>query len=721
MTEKITDTAEINEILFDRVPKPLKFENELWEAADNLRANARLKSSEYAAPLLGLFFLRYASNRFEALRAEAEQKYEAAKGSRLSKPIEDIYRGLCGFYLPEAARYETLLQLTDADNIQQAVIDAMTAFEDENPGAGVKLPKNDYFKIPNQTLREIVNIISGLTVAEGDVFGKIYEYFLGKFALSEGQKGGEFYTPTSVVKLIVEVIEPFKSDARVFDPACGTGGMFVQSAKFVERHIGMQRLSIYGQEKVNETANLCKLNLFVNGLKGDIHEVDSSLSAAAYTDEYADRFGKFDYVMANPPFNVDTVGIEDIGKNPLFTTYGTPVSSAKSGKKSDKFSNANYLWVSLFATTLNERGRAGFVMANSASDARGGELEVRQKVIESGIVDVMISVGPNFFYTVTLPVTLWFFDKAKTNPEHPRHEQTLFIDARKIFSSVHGSRTQREFSQAQLLNFAAIVWLYRGENEKFDDLRRLYLKAFELWRDSEITNEDTGQVYRGINAHRRDLADAFNELGNNLEKWRKALPVQPALVEEILPENVETDDFSFDDAAASLKAIRADALDDKIIINDFYKIADEAVTHAYKILRPEKDKTFNRADIRPALKHLAEMRDDALFVLERIAYFEDQIRWLDENFPEAVWRDVEGLCKIANRAEIEEQNFSLNPGRYVGVAIDDDKMTEAEFHRFLKENVAELGKLHNEADDLQRLIAEDLTALYTEYVNKQSV
>lgn len=736
---KLITSADLGEILFDRVPKPLKFENELWEAADNLRASARLKSSEYAAPLLGLFFLRYSSNRFEALKNQAEEKFEAQQGSRLSKPIADIYRGLCGFYLPEPARYETLLNLTDADNIQQAVIAAMTAFEEENKDAGVKLPKNDYLKIPHKTLREIINIISGLKVAEGDVFGRIYEYFLGKFALSEGQKGGEFYTPTSVVKLIVEVIEPFKSDARVFDPACGTGGMFVQSAKFVERHTGMQRLSIYGQEKVNETANLGRLNLFVNGLKGDIHEVDSSLSTAAYVDDRADTFGKFDFVMANPPFNVDSVKIEDIGKNPLFTTYGTPVSQAKSGKQSDTFSNANYLWVSLFATALNKQGRAGFVMANSASDARGGELEVRSKLVDAGIVDVMITIGPNFFYTVTLPVTLWFFDKAKTNSEHPRRDQTLFIDARKIFSSVHGSRTQREFSQSQLLNLASIVWLYRGENDKYRDLRELYERARVQWQDAETTNEDTEKIYKGIKAHRVKLAAAFRDLAVILEKWHQALPVIDKKQDKLFADN-ETDEtllkseivgvlpeiavagnsFSFRDAAdwqqvlTSLKVVGVNDLIDKAAINSYQKQAEEAVLFAYKVLRPEKDKTFNRADIRPALKRLSDEREDTLFVLERITYFAAQAEWLDTNFPEGVWRDVEGLCKIATRAEIEEQNFSLNPGRYVGVAMEDDGLTEAEFREFMLNNAEILQSLHTEADELQRLIAEDLTDLFTE-------
>ena len=495
--------AELQDILFDRIPKQRKFEDRLWSAADNLRANARLKSSEYAAPLLGLFFLRYASIRFNAVTPQAAREFEAGRNRRNSETIEEVYKRLCGFYLPEESRYETLLKLTDADNAQQSVIDAMSAFEaanrdENNPSANITLPQNDYRKIPDKTLRDILNIISEVTVSEGDVFGKIYEYFLGKFALSEGQKGGEFYTPTSVVKLIVEVIEPFKADARVFDPACGTGGMFVQSAKFVERHVGMQRLSIYGQEKVNETANLGKLNLFVNGLKGDIRNINNSLEAAAYTDEYADTFGKFDFVMANPPFNVDGVKLEAVGSHPLFSTYGLPISNAKSGKKSDTFSNANYLWISLFANALDADGRAGFVMANSASDARGGEAEMRQRMINAGLVDVMITLASNFFYTVTLPVTLWFFDRAKTDPAHPRHEQTLFIDARKIYNQV--TRANREFTQAQLLNIVSIVWLYRGETDKFHALRRLYSEARDTWRDREVTNPDTGKTYRGLAA-----------------------------------------------------------------------------------------------------------------------------------------------------------------------------------------------------------------------------
>jgi type I restriction enzyme M protein len=704
---------ELREILFDRIPKPRKFEDQLWTAADNLRAHARLKSSEYAAPLLGLFFLRYASNRFNALTVQAEQEFEANKDSRNSETIEEVYKRLCGFYLPQAARYETLLNLTDADNIQQTVIDAMDAFEKENPLAGVTLPKNDYIKIPHKTLRDIINILSEIKVAEGDVFGKIYEYFLGKFALSEGQKGGEFYTPTSVVKLIVEVIEPFKHDAKVFDPACGTGGMFVQSAKFVQRHTGMQRLSIYGQEKVNETANLGKLNLFVNGLKGDIRNLNSSLQATAYTDEYADTFGKFDFVMANPPFNVDSVKIEDIAGHPLFSKYGLPLSTAKSGKKSDTFSNANYLWISLFATALNEQGRAGFVMANSASDARGGEFEVRRNLIDAGLVDVMITLASNFFYTVTLPVTLWFFDQAKTDSKHPRHDQTLFIDARRIYNQV--TRASREFTQAQLYNLASIVWLYRGETEKFHALRELYQVARDIWHDGEVTNEDTDKTYKGIAAHREQLAAAFRTLAEKIITWHKGIAPQLSMSElsgEAKDAPVGNDEW--ENNLAWLQAVAAEQLSDKAAINDLFKRAEEAVTFADKVLRPPKDKTFAKADIRGALKRLAEARDDVLFILERLAYFEAQTAWLDTNFPEGVWRDVEGLCKIASRAEIAEQQFSLNPGRYVGVGVEDDGMSAEEFRDFMQTNAAALAQLHIEADELQRLIAEDVKALFAE-------
>ncbi len=703
------------DLLFDRILRTRQFEDRLWTAADNLRANAKLKASEYAAPLLGLFFLRYASNRFNAVTPQAAQEFAAGQNKRNSETIEEVYKRLCGFYLPKPARYETLLHLKGDDNVQQAVIDAMEAFEAENQSAGVTLPKNDYRKIPDAILRDVLNTISEVKVSEGDVFGKIYEYFLGKFALSEGQKGGEFYTPTSVVKLIVEVIEPFKTDARVFDPACGTGGMFVQSAKFVERHTGLQRLSIYGQEKVTETANLGKLNLFVNGLKGDIRNVNSSLDAGEYQDEHADTAGKFDFVMANPPFNVDGVKLESVGTHPLFATYGLPVSTAKSGKKSETFSNANYLWISLFATALNPQGRAGFVMANSASDARGGEAEVRQRMVEAGLVDVMITLASNFFYTVTLPVTLWFFDRAKTDPQHPRHDQTLFIDARKIFHQV--SRAQREFTQSQLLNLAAIVWLYRGEHEKFHALRQSYEQASATWQTGEVTNEDTGKTYLGLEAQRKALIEALQSLAQATREWFAAL-TPPSLLPDTAPAYDEAQLATWRAQLATLATLDAARLADKAAINEHYKTAEAVVTFAEKTLRPDKDKSFTKANLKGWLKRASEAQADLLFVLERSAYFDAQLAWLDMNFPDGEWRNVEGLCKIASRAEIAEQQYSLNPGRYVGVSVEDDGMTADEFREFMQTSAATLTTLHDEADELQRLIADDVQTLFADDVGR---
>jgi type I restriction enzyme M protein len=703
-------SPDFQELLFDRIPQKQVFEENLWAAADQLRAKARLKSSEYAAPLLGLFFLRYASNRFDALAPVATAEFDAGQGRRNAESLEDIYLRLCGFYLPEAARFQTLIGLSGKDNAQQSVVDAMAAFEEANPKAfgdtGIELPKNDYYKIPDPTLRGIITQISTLKVAEGDAFGKIYEYFLGKFALSEGQKGGEFYTPTSVVKLIVEVLEPH--DGRIFDPACGTGGMFVQSAKFIQKHADVPHISIYGQEKVKETTNLSKLNLFVNGLKGDIRNIDSSLASAAYTEGYADTPGKFDFVMANPPFNVDGVQVDEVKDSELFTRYGLPVSAAKSGKKADALSNANYLWVSLFATALKPDGRAGFVMANSASDARGGELDVRKNLVDSGIVDVMVTISSNFFYTVTLPVTLWFFDKAKTDPTHPRHDQTLFIDARKIFYQT--SRSTRAFTQAQLMNITAIVWLYRGETDKFTDLRSQYEQALQQWQDGPVKTLDSesDKLYSGLITHRERTAVAFQRLGNGLQIWFNT-------VEMMLSDDARSalaNNTTWAETIDALINVTADDLTDKAASQAWYKRADETVTYADKTLRPEKDKTFTKADIRGLLRTLASERDDLQFVLERITYFTQQIHWLDDHFPEGQFRDVEGLCKVASREAIAEQAYSLNPGRYVGVSLEDDGRTVEEFQEFIKAQTDTLATLHLEADTIQQQIADDVKLLF---------
>lgn len=414
-------------------------ENRLWAAADQLWANTGLKPSEFSNPVLGLIFLRYAEQRFH----EAEARLIA--GGLAREDIEKFdYQAEGALYLPENARFSYLLDLAEGRDYGRAINEAMAAVEAENEELKGVLPRS-YGKVENKVLVELLRLLGGLGEIEGDAFGKIYEYFLGKFALAEGQKGGVFYTPTSIVKLIVEIIEPFHG--QIFDPACGSGGMFVQSALFVGRHQkrAADELTVFGTEKAGDTVKLAKMNLAVHGLSGDIRE-----SNTYYEDPHqaaVGKTGRFDFVMANPPFNVSGVDKERIKDDPRFP-FGIPSTD-----------NANYLWIQLFYSALNDKGRAGFVMANSAGDARGTELEIRKKLLQSEGVDVIVSIGPNFFYTVTLPCTLWFFDKWKANGT--RGDKVLFIDARGVYRQV--SRAIRDFLPEQVEYLANIVRLYRGE------------------------------------------------------------------------------------------------------------------------------------------------------------------------------------------------------------------------------------------------------------------
>jgi type I restriction enzyme M protein len=713
----------LNTLLFDRVPRPQVFEDNLWASADRLRAKSNLKASEYAAPLLGLFFLRYATNRFEKMRAEAETENASLQTGRNVEEPSQTYTRVIGFVVPEAAHYDkTLLLLSGNDNAPEAVIKAMEAFEEAN-NAGVpeksriELPKADYRKIPDDVLRDIIAKVAEIQVAEGDVFGKIYEYFLGKFALSEGQKGGEFYTPTSVVRLIVEIMEPHTG--RILDPACGTGGMFVQSAKFVRSHETAGRLSVYGQEQKRETTMLARLNLFVNGLKSDVRNINSSLAAAAYLDpEYADTAGKFDFVMANPPFNVDGVTAADINQHPLFTTYGPALAAKGKGKTAETYGNANYLWVSLFATALNPTGRAGFVMANSASDARGAEAEARAKLVNDGMVDVMVTIASNFFYTVTLPVTLWFLDRAKTAAAHPRHDQVLFIDARRVYNQI--SRKLREFTYAQQQNLTAIVWLYRGETENFWRLRQSYVETLATWRDMAVSDPDfePERCYQGLAHHRAAYSAALVALAERIVDWRTG-------VELLLSDEARealTAHPSWNDDLVELTGLTADTLPaDKTGLLALSQRAEALVNFADKTLRPAKDKTWSAADLKGRLKQASDERDLLLFVLERIGYFETQLAWLDEHFPDGKYRDVEGLCYLASRAEVAAQQYSLNPGRYVGMALEDDGRTPEEFRDFVSAQAEQLARLHAEANALQGEIARDLSVLFMDVTREEVV
>jgi type I restriction enzyme M protein len=416
-----------------------ELEASLWDVADELRANSGLKSSEYGTPVLGLIFLRFADAKFKAARERIEAQ---ASARRTIGPSDYQARGV--IYLTEAAGFDHLLSLPESADLGKAISDAMRAVEAHNPDLAGVLPKS-YTSIENTTLASLLRHINGYTKdLEGDAFGLIYEYFLAKFAIAEGQGAGEFFTPSSIVRLIVEIIEPFHG--RIFDPACGSGGMFVHSAHFVERHRHSpgDELSVYGQEKTGDTVRLAKMNLAIHGLSGEIGEGNS------YYDDLHDSVGRFDFVMANPPFNVDRIDKAKLEGDARFPDR-------------PKADNGNYLWIQLFATALNESGRAGFVMANSASDARHSEAEIRRNLIEDRVVDVMVAIGPNFFYTVTLPVTLWFLDRAKA--QDGRADQVLFIDARQIFRQV--DRAHRDFTDEQLEFLANIVRLYRGEDPEF--------------------------------------------------------------------------------------------------------------------------------------------------------------------------------------------------------------------------------------------------------------
>lgn len=420
-----------------------ELEKRLWEAADELRANSKLKASEYSMPVLGLIFLRYANHRFTRAR---DQLQGGGSGRRTIGKAD--YVSKIGFYVPEESRFDALLKLPEGANIGKEINEAMRAMERENPDLADVLPKS-YNHLENRTLSELLKIMNSIPMdIEGDAFGRIYEYFLGEFAKAEGQKGGEFYTPTSIVKLIVNILEPY--EGRILDPACGSGGMFVQSARFVEEHKanGDGNLSLYGQEKIEETVRLCEMNLAAHGLAGDIRQGNSYYEPLYL--EALDDDG-FDYVMANPPFNVDRVDKERLTEDHRFP-YGLP-----------DVDNANYLWIQMFYSALNSTGRAGFVMANSASDARHSEEEIRKQLIEDGVVDVIVAISTNFFYTVTLGCTLWFLDKSKQGTT--REDEVLFIDARHLYRQV--TRRIRDFKPSQIEFLSNIARLYRGEEPEY--------------------------------------------------------------------------------------------------------------------------------------------------------------------------------------------------------------------------------------------------------------
>jgi type I restriction enzyme M protein len=505
-------------------PDIAEIERRLWRSADQFRANSGLRPSEYSRPVLGLLFLRYAEARF----VEAEKALKPRPGSRLT-PGPDAFKSRGVLFLPPEARFSYLRDLPEDANLGRALNKAMTEIETNNPELADTLPKN-YQEVPNQVLVELIKLLDPV-VLEGDTFGKVYEFMMGEFAMQEMQKGGEFYTPASIVRLIVEIIEPYHG--RILDPACGSGGMFAHSADFVREHQHEpgKELSLFGIEKTRETLRLAKMNIAIHGLSGEIKEANS------YYEDPFECVGRFDFVMANPPFNVDGVDKGRLVKDQRFP-FGLPTPD-----------NANYLWIQLFYSALSPKGRAGFVMANSAADARGSELEIRKKLIETGAVDVVVSIGPNFFYTVTLPCTLWFLDNKKATEQ--RRDEVLFINAHHIFQQI--DRAHRELTVSQIEFIANIVRLWRGSEifldrgsaseiqahfptHQYRDVpglcRRVRQKEIEAqgWSLSPFR-------YVGITPGERENVD-FRELLEALQEELEHLNGQAAILQSRIAQNV---------------------------------------------------------------------------------------------------------------------------------------------------------------------------------------
>jgi type I restriction enzyme M protein len=416
-----------------------EFSRTLFAAADQLWTNSNLRPDQYAQPVLALIALRQMEAKFEVVHAELAPTYKG----RL-KPAPADYQARGAVFLPENARFSRLLGLPGNADLGAELNAAMKAIADANPDLAGVLPQG-YAGLPNSVLQELLRLLAPLKI-EGDAYGLIFEYFMGQFASNYMQKGGEFFTPASIVKLIVEIIEPYHG--AIFDPACGSGGMFVHSAEFVRRHhkSPSSEISIYGVEKMSDTLKLCRMNLAVHGLSGNIREANS------YYDDPHKLIGRFDFVMANPPFNQS-----EVDRAKLVNEAGTVDARFPLGLPT--VNNANYLWINLFYAALNPTGRAGFVMANSASDAGGSERELRKALIETGAVDAIVAIGPNMFLTVTLPVTLWFLDKGKA--KGPRGDKVLFVDARHLFRQV--DRAHRTFDPHHIEFLSNSIRLWRGE------------------------------------------------------------------------------------------------------------------------------------------------------------------------------------------------------------------------------------------------------------------
>lgn len=701
-------------------------EKRLWKSADTLRANSELASNEYFLPVMGLIFLRHAYSRYLSVKDEIVATLPSRGGKTRELTKEDFSKK-SAIYLKPEAQFDYLIALTDADNRAEAIIHAMESIEADYTNLRNQLPKQEYNNIPNDVLGMLLRTLNPeeLKKATGDIFGRIYEYFLTQFADQGAHDGGEFFTPVSLVQLLVNVIEP--DHGKIFDPACGSGGMFVQSAHFMERHAqDPHELTFYGHEKNRVTTRLAKMNLAVHGLEGNVEGGEAAITY--YNDPHEGLFGTVDYVMANPPFNVDEVDADKIKGDKRRLPFGLPGVN-----KNKKVSNANYLWIQYFYSYLNDTGRAGFVMSSQASSAGRDEAKVREQLVKTGHVDIMVDIRSNFFYTRTVPCQLWFLNKNK--PAHLK-DKVLMLDARNVYRKV--TRKIYDFSPEQQQNLTAIVWLYRGEGERFVELVQQYIdKSIFEARYCEYSEELKCNPVPDFIEQLTKLSQAFQPFMEKLEQDNTSIePYVDFLnakgsVEDgwsafkILTNDLQKwwNEYEYNDAASLLDFIdKDDCLKDlaeqsRSLIKEIdlaYKLATRVIELAEANDAKDSelwDNTLLNGRGRSNLKKTAdEARKLAVEQLKQVRYFYKQAHWLLSRFPEGKLRDVEGLVKLVDIKAIEAADWSLTPGRYVGVApeeVDED----FDFEEALRDIHIELQGLNAEAAELAEKIARNFEEL----------
>lgn len=688
-------------------------ERRLWGAADTLRANSNYASNEYFLPVMGLIFLRHAYNRFLSVRDEIVANLPSRGGKTRALTKEDFSQRTAIFLRPEA-QFDHLVGLTDSDDRAEAIIAAMESIEADYESLRGVLPKAEYQELDNEVLGGLLRTLNPeeLQRASGDIFGRIYEYFLTQFADQKAHDGGEFFTPVSLVSLIANVLEPERG--VVLDPACGSGGMFVQSAHLVERRDASpsERLAFYGMEKNPTTIRLAKMNLAVHGLEGDIQK------AITYYEDPHELLGRADFVMANPPFNVDEVDAEKVKRDPRLP-FGLPGVNKKG-----KVSNGNYLWISYFYSYLNERGRAGFVMSSQASSAGRGEAEVRRKLVESGAVDVMVAIRSNFFYTRTVPCELWFLNRDK--PEEHR-DTVLMLDARGIYRKV--TRKIYDFSPEQLQNLLAIVWLHRGHRERFAELVAGYLERTLLECRACFEDGDEGapvpQLTLALSTlqaatlpfvltqgddsactePRRQLEDAANTFVDDVEGFQATLASLAG--EEVATGGEAAALHSYLERLAPLADTSRNLVKQ---VDQLSKLAGRLIDCCENELGARTSDSWQTREVGRLRRAADEARRLAVEQLKRVRYFHRQARWLLERFPDGELRDVEGLVKLVDRAEIGTNDWSLTPGRYVGVAPEEED-EDFDFGETLREIHVQLEGLNAEAAELAAKIARNFEEL----------